>query len=389
LLERQVKQLRALGFAAPLLLVPHGQPVPELPADCGGLALERVPETRTALEALVAAVGVLAEDFLFLASDHLVDRRVLLALAAHPGPRLARAADDEPPGIGRIGVDDLRRHGVELSAHAAQLSLAAVDAYDPELRGSVPPYLRAVRSAADRRAAGEILLDHVQKRTLDIPGQYFDTPFENFLVRRLAPTSVTPNQVTLLTLIIAAGVGLLFWWGWLRSAVLLALLVGVLDGVDGKLARLKLATSRIGELEHVGDFFYENLWYVALGLQLRTSTGSAGFAAAGLCLVALDLADNLLYGAVRARTGALLDELRPFDRRFRRIAGRRNVYVWILVPGVLTGHVATAFAAVVAWAAVTVGVHAVRAAGVLRGRRPPCAQGSEIESAAGALVSEK
>jgi Phosphatidylglycerophosphate synthase len=38
----------------------------------------------------------------------------------------------------------------------------------------------------------------------------------------------------------------------------LALIVGVLDGLDGKLARLKLETSKAGKLEHLFDALFEN-----------------------------------------------------------------------------------------------------------------------------------
>jgi len=35
--------------------------------------------------------------------------------------------------------------------------------------------------------------------------------------------------------------------------------------------------------------------------------------------------------------GRLLDDVAPFDRAFRLIAARRNVYVWILACGFLLG----------------------------------------------------
>jgi phosphatidylglycerophosphate synthase len=139
----------------------------------------------------------------------------------------------------------------------------------------------------------------------------------------------------------------------------------VLDGVDGKLARLKLATSKLGELEHVGDFFYENAWYLALASHLHAATQRPEFWYAGLLLVALDLADSLLYLVLQRHTGKMLDELTSFDHRFRAIAGRRNVYVMIFVLGFFSGAPAPAFLFAVVWAGVTVAVHAVRVMWVL------------------------
>jgi phosphatidylglycerophosphate synthase len=233
------------------------------------------------------------------------------------------------------------------------------------------PYVVDVSSESTERRAWDLLLDSVQKRSLDLPGQYFDTPFENALVRRLAPTDVTPNQVTLATLGVAAVVAYLFSEGWLRLGVMLALVVGVLDGVDGKLARMKLATSKLGELEHIGDFLYENAWYLSLAAYFSGATGWMVHWYAGLTLVACDLADSLLYLVAKLRTGRMLDELTPFDRRFRAIAGRRNVYVMTFVVGFFAGEATTAFLVAVAWAIVTVAVHALRVTVLLRARASP------------------
>ena len=359
LLERQWRQLRALGLDPPVLLLATAESPPLAPERVPA-AVVRVPGAADVLAALSAARAALPAEFVFLTADRLVDLRVLRALAAGAGPRLACGADGRPEGVGRARTADLESGGAR-AAPADRLTLDALDPYVPELRGRAAPYLFAVRTAAERAWAWRVLLDHAQKRTLDLPGQYFDSPFENALVRALAPTPVTPNQITVATLVLALAVGLLFLGGWLRAGVLLALVVGILDGVDGKLARIKLATSRLGELEHVGDFLYENFWYLALGVHLRAATGAAAYWWTAVLLVACDLADSLLYALVRRRTGRMLDEIAPFDRAFRRVAGRRNVYVWILVAGFFTGHAAGALVAAALWAACTVAVHAVRA----------------------------
>ncbi|MBI3769481.1 MAG: CDP-alcohol phosphatidyltransferase family protein [Deltaproteobacteria bacterium] len=390
LLERQLKQLRALNHGPATLVVPEAVILPPL-SDTLVAARCRVPAGDDPFAALAAAPALPAR-FLFLAADWLLDARVLCAAAATADDTLMRDEDGRVAPVGRLTGATVERLGATLPASVPTTSLDALDAYAPELRGNVPPYLLRVRSAADRRLAWRVLLDHVQKRGLDLPGQYFDSPFENALVRALAATRVTPNQITLATLVLAAVVGVLFLRGSLAFGLVLALVVGVLDGVDGKLARMKLATSRLGELEHVGDFVYENFWYVALALHLFATTGMVGFWRAGMAIVTCDLVDNLLYGAVQARTGRFLDELSPFDRGFRAIAGRRNVYVWILVAGVCVRRPASAFLAVTGWAAITALVHGVRAA-VWTWRGAGAAvvtpQVSEIEPVAGTLVSEK
>ena len=111
----------------------------------------------------------------------------------------------------------------------------------------------------------------------------------------------------------------------------------VLDGVDGKLARTKLQTSRLGELEHVLDFFMEHAWYLTITSFLVTSTNDTQWWWVGGGLMVSDLLDNLLYYAGHVWFGKQLDELGPFDRGFRLIAGRRNIYAWMWLFGFWAG----------------------------------------------------
>ncbi len=366
LLDRQLRQLGKLGIQEVLVLVPDAQPGPVLSLPSVATRVARVPAGTSSLWAALAAAPHLPEACLALSADRLVDWRVLLALRDAGGPTTFASSDGlrvEP--IGWVRADDVARFGAAIGERAERCLLARLDPYHPELRGAAEPYVLTAASAPERERAWRVLLDHVQKRALDLPGRYFDTPFENALVRRLAPTDVTPNQITLVTLLVAAVVAGLFHAGWLRVGVVLALVVGVLDGVDGKLARLKFATSKLGELEHVGDFFYENAWYLSLASHFARVTQRASCWYAGMALVACDLVDSLLYLVVQRRTGRMLDELTGFDRRFRAIAGRRNVYVMIFVAGFFGGRPFGAFACAVGWAAVTVVVHACRVAWVI------------------------
>lgn len=370
LLDRQLKQLRKLDISEVTLLIPEGDPVPVVVASLFVPRVVRVPEPASDLwTALAAAAAELAPAGLALAADRLVDLRVLRALVGRAETTVVGIDGGRAEQVAWVAASDVARDGVAVAVRAARLPLASLDPYSPELRGAAMPYAFGVETPADCERAWRVLLDAVQKRTLDLPGQYFDTPFENVLVRRFAPTNVTPNQITLATLVLAAVVATFFANGWLRVGVLLALVVGVLDGVDGKLARMKLATSKIGELEHVGDFLYENAWYLSLATWFAAATGSVAFWYAGLVLVACDLADSLVYLLAQKRTGKMLDELTSFDRRFRAIAGRRNVYVMIFVVGFFAGDPATAFLVAVGWALATVTVHALRVAAIVRDLR--------------------
>ncbi|MEK8022412.1 MAG: hypothetical protein AAB229_01255 [Candidatus Hydrogenedentota bacterium] len=240
------------------------------------------------------------------------------------------------------------------------LEMRELDSYDESTRRDQAVYFHPIRDEKDIARDSEFLLLRTQKDALDLPGRYLHPRFENALVRKLAPSRITPNHITLATTIAAFVVTALYARGFLRIGALGAAALGVLDGVDRKLARLRLETSRLGEMEHVLDFLYENSWYLALAAHFRMRPY-------GVALVAADLADNMAYLAVKKRTGRMIDELSPGDRAFRAVAGRRNIYNWILLPCFLLGALmarspAAGFRLAVRWGAITATIHSLRAA---------------------------
>jgi 1L-myo-inositol 1-phosphate cytidylyltransferase / CDP-L-myo-inositol myo-inositolphosphotransferase len=82
------------------------------------------------------------------------------------------------------------------------------------------------------------------------------------IVRRLASTAVTPNQIT----IASAAIGLFGapfflseFWLWQTVGALLFLTHSIVDGCDGELARLKFQESRWGG---VLDFWGDNVVHI-------------------------------------------------------------------------------------------------------------------------------
>ncbi len=229
-------------------------------------------------------------------------------------------------------------------------------------------------------AATQTIIQAAQKHTLDLPAQWLHPFFENRLVRLLCNTPITPNHVTLFTAFLGAAVGLLFlngilWWG-----AILAYIVAILDGVDGKLARTKLQTSRLGEVEHVIDFFVEQSWYLCLTLYLAGRADQPVIDPSmmsptliiwiGGVLMASDVFDKLLYMWGHMVFGKQLDELGVFERRFRLIGGRRNVYLWFFLIGFGAGYPVPAFMIASVWALCTALIHSARFLYHLRYRAP-------------------
>jgi phosphatidylglycerophosphate synthase len=310
-----------------------------------------------------------SEAILFLRGDWLIDPRLLAALLTASSPLwLPSPATTEPQSqimmIAARLSPKLTQQWMQADAtwlpNAPALKVDALDTYLPSHRGNKPFYMQAITTPEDGVAATWTLIRAAQKHTLDLPAQLLHPVLENRLVLWLCNTRISPNHVTLLTAVLGACVALLFLNGVLRWGVVLAYLVAILDGVDGKLARTKLQTSRLGGIEHVFDFFVEQSWYFCLTLYVVNHTGQAMFGWVGGMLMASDMCDKLLYMWSHTVFGKQLDELGPFERRFRLIGGRRNVYLWFFILGFWFDSPLTAFFGASLWALSTVLVHSVR-----------------------------
>jgi phosphatidylglycerophosphate synthase len=79
-----------------------------------------------------------------------------------------------------------------------------------------------------------------------IVSRYLNRPISRPIARLLRPTPITPNAVTIFTLLLSVVAGLLTAAGWNIAGGVLIQAVSVVDGVDGELARLKNMSTRLG-----------------------------------------------------------------------------------------------------------------------------------------------
>ena len=306
-----------------------------------------------------------------------VDRRLIAALLDAKGstvvfPVPADAAGTARVRLARLGRSELAIFGEPWQAASAAVPLdpASLDTWYEEMREPRAILLLDASTPDRAAAADETLVLEGQKGVMDGPARWIDPTFENAMLRALAPTRVTPNMVSVGGTAIGIFAALLLWQGLVGLALPLMLLVGWLDGVDGKLARLRLQYTRFGACEAYLDFFYENLWWFALTAHLYPSQGDAALVAGGALVLGNLCAEGMLtLGFKWLKTS--LDLLTPFDKRFRLVAGRRNVYVWILVLATLAGSLWAGFVICAAWAVVTGLEHAARLAMALASRRRP------------------
>jgi Phosphatidylglycerophosphate synthase len=264
----------------------------------------------------------------------------------------------------RGALDESIRKGLEQGTMTS-VDVAKQPRYDPTLRRDLRPFWFLAPSASNREFAERVLLDSVQKGSLDFPA-LIHAPIEKFVATRLCHTSITPHQLTITWIIIACGTTICFALGHLVWGIVLALIVGLIDGLDGKQARIKIETSESGKLEHRFDSLFEVAWPTALAYYFYSSGQLPGaFVYLALLLVAEAL-DGIGKAGVYSTSEKLMDRPGPFDRVVRLVGGRRNIYIWVVAVAVLLGASAKSLIVMAWWEALTAGVDLAQAGWSLR-----------------------
>jgi CDP-alcohol phosphatidyltransferase len=240
-----------------------------------------------------------------------------------------------------------------------QCDAADEPTYVTALRKHVRPVFFPAPSPELIPLAEKFPRDVAQNGVLDFPG-FLDSPIEDWIVRRLCRTSVRPNQVTFVTMVIGLAVTALFATGRLWWGVALAYAIEVLDGVDGKLARTKVETTTAGEWEHEVDYTIELSWWVALAFHFRAVGLTSSYQLLGL-YVGADWIDRIAKRVAKNKTGRNLDDVSNFDRFVRCIGARRNINIWILIAALALGDPANGFVLFCWWGAAGAVVHVIRA----------------------------
>jgi phosphatidylglycerophosphate synthase len=167
-----------------------------------------------------------------------------------------------------------------------------------------------VVSEVDRRPAERRLLRALVKDTDGFMARYFDRPISLAVSRRLAATSITPNQMTLISVAIGL-IGAPFFLSaqplWQTIGALLFLAHSVLDGCDGELARLKFKESRWGGiLDFWGDNIVHSAIFACIGIGWSWSSGSAWPMVLGIAAVigTIGSASVVYWRTMRHKTGS-------------------------------------------------------------------------------------
>ena len=391
LLERLLRILQRLGFQRAIVfstraeivgveLTKRSWPREQITADLVSSAIEPLTAQRILEQSP-------ADRFLIVPANIYCDARLLAALCAKDSP--AALVDSNPPEFARrlirnpCGPALVTRNFLsalppttpffsELTRRIDHGKIDTVDAakeddYIVSMRRHVRPLCFRIPLEQDRRLAERIVLDSAQKGTLDLPA-YLHAPIETRVISLLCKTRITPNQITIAGLIIGCSATVAFAVGRVGLGILAALIFGIVDGLDGKQSRVKIETTERGKWEHHLDYLIENSWWATVAFHLWRSGQSPNAFFFLALLIGSHLLDEFAKRRARMATGRLLDDLTPFDRTFRLIAARRNVYVWVLAIGFLLNALPQSYVIICGWAAFSAAVHLMRSIWICNGR---------------------
>lgn len=294
-----------------------------------------------------------------LAGDCLYGQAVLAALAAAPAGTVL--VDDQ----GRVAA--LRRAAgrdavaeVAAAARAPGLTGAALAGrYDAKLRKRADPM---VLRLTDRGAADQALFDASYKGVTDLVTKHLWPRPALAVTRACARAGITPNQVTWASAVLVAAAFWLFWQGQFGWGLVAAWAMTFLDTVDGKLARVTLTSSRLGDvLDHGIDLVHPPFWWWAwaVGCAAAGDPLADGGLAVG-AIVAGYVLQRGEEGFFLARFGIEMHVWRRFDSLFRQVTARRNPNLILLSLAALAGDPRTGLIAVAGWTVLCLIVHLVR-----------------------------
>jgi 1L-myo-inositol 1-phosphate cytidylyltransferase / CDP-L-myo-inositol myo-inositolphosphotransferase len=338
LMGRTVMAARRAGYGRIFLLArdragPAG--IATIP-DWSQLATAIVPSRTAPL--IIAPASILCEsDWL----ERLAETRIEpAAWAALPSRIIVVGAAAVPDALALLGA---KRGAYDLASVQDQLtrrfgSPAAVPV-------GVDPLV--VATSADVRVAERRLLRALVKDTDGFMARHVERLISLEISRRLAPTAVTPNQMTLVSLAVGLFGALFFLsslWPWQTVGALLFLAHSILDGCDGELARLRFQESRWGG---VLDFWGDNVVHIAVfacmavGWSLSAAATWPLFLGAAAILGTLGSAGFVYWRLMRVKddSGPLFTSVSAVrDQRLTRLldaASRRDFIYLVLILALL------------------------------------------------------
>ncbi|MGE0153251.1 MAG: CDP-alcohol phosphatidyltransferase family protein [Reyranellaceae bacterium] len=374
-LERHLRAAArsAGGFSAICVDCGDG-PEPSIPAELRRrLAIEVRRRPGGADRRLARFLRESLEPLTAVAGDGLVDPRLFDLASQRPHGLVARdnglallvlenkhAAALEGASLAEIAQALLRSNAVD------ELHQDEFPAFIRGLRRVLPFWMMPVRTPAQRRAAEQFMFRANYKGSTDFFTKYVYPLPVWLLLRPLTRLRVHPNWITGLNVALAVAAIPAFALGHYLAGFLCAYAMSVLDSVDGKLARLTFADSKLGRLlDHGLDLIHPPLWYMAWAWGIAGGDHGDPVMVAGAMLVILYILDRLCLKVYSVNFHRGLHAHSPLDGVVRTFIARRNINLPLFTAGVALGFPLEAFLLIVAWQAATLVWHTCRVGSIL------------------------
>lgn len=284
-------------------------------------------------------------------------------LANNPGVVIA-SAEGKPLAVAVPSgdVDSAKR---AVAGDRDELKVISADAigrvYVRKLRRTLVPLALDIGEQG-KRAVERKLFASVYKGVTDVVTKYAWPEPAFWLTRGAAALGLSPNSVTFIGFVLTFVAGWQFYVGNLAEGLVAAWLMTLLDTVDGKLARVTLTSSWLGnQLDHGNDLIHPPLWWFCLanGISLVDPGHSWTWPS---CWVILGtyVIGRVLERGFKKQFGINPFMWKQFDSRFRMVVSRRNIVLLIMTLGLAVGMPAEAFALCAAWSILSVLIQAGR-----------------------------
>ncbi len=375
ILERNIRELCRLGFmqvtiSSPADLNPLGNfchPLPE------SMEISVSYEESKPFETLIGQLGM-KEPVLVLEGHAFNDPRVLKELmAAKADCAVVSPCGSNPAGAAilsaqstslfqntRKNLTSLLTEGIQ-GTRIAKLDLSNFRSYIMPLRREIPPFLLRIENEPQLEEADDLLRKTVHKGVNDFVAKYIHPKLEFGVVKLIAHTPISPNAITTLWLVLDGFVVALFATGHLLLGCSLAVISGILDGVDGKLARLTLRFSKIGDrLDHVGNAVFDAFWYLALGWYFSAGDFHSTAAISTAILITAYTVERIVPSVFLKLNNAEIWDYEDIDIFVRLVCSRMNNNLWVLTSGVILGFPRETFYGISIWMLVTAAWHTLR-----------------------------
>ena len=291
------------------------------------------------------------------------DEALLATLAKRPGALLV--TDDGEAVAAHVPVARVAEASEALLRGAdpgglQRLSLAELS-YNEALRKKEPPVL--VRLTADNvRAVEARTFAGSYKGVTDLVTKYWWPVPARIVTRWCAVAGLRPNHVTFLGFILTLAAFWLFWEGHFGWGLVCGWIMTFLDTVDGKLARVTLTSSKIGNIfDHGIDLIHPPFWWFAWYVGCQQIGKPMPYPELSLAIILGGyVVQRVIEGAFMRLYGFHVHAWRPFDSFFRLITARRNPNLLILTPAWAIGFPEIGLLLVAIWTALSLIVHAAQ-----------------------------